>query len=66
MALWKYFKLCTKDACDMPLLDPLGLLPDPLGPLSKELDSSIIKAANNEVTTAIGNSSGKCSAFKTR
>ena len=40
----------------MPLLDPSG-------PLSKELNSSIIKAANDEVTAAIESSSGKRSAY---
>jgi len=56
MVLWKYFKPCRKDACGMPL-------PDPSGPLSKELDSSIIKVANDEVTAAIENSSGKRLAY---
>jgi len=52
MALWKYFKLCRKEACDMPL-------PDPSGSLSKELDSSAIKVANDEVTATIESSSGR-------
>jgi len=56
MALRKYFKLCKKDAVDMPL-------PDLSGSLSKELDSSVIKAANDEVTAAIENSSRKQSVY---
>ena len=38
-------------------------LPDPSGPLSKELESSTIKAANDEVTAAIESSSEERSAY---
>ena len=51
MVLLEYFKLCKKDACDIPL-----------SILSKELESSITEAANDEVTAATENSSGNHSA----
>jgi len=46
MALYKYFKPCGKASCNMPL-------PDPGGPLSKEMDIGTIKELNKEVESLV-------------
>jgi len=46
MALYKYFKPCRKASCNMPL-------PDPEGPLSKEIDIGTIKELNKEVESLV-------------
>ena len=56
MALYKFFKPCKKDACDMPL-------PSPSGSLKKQLDSAVIKEANKEVSKLITSAGGKRSPY---
>ena len=46
MALYKYFKPYRKATSSMPL-------PDPDGPLSKEVDTETIKELNKEVGTLV-------------
>ena len=46
MVLYKYFKPCKKDACDIHL-------PDPSGSLSNKLDSGLIEEANKEVSQLV-------------
>ena len=46
MVLCKYFKPCGKASCNMPL-------PDPEGPLSKEMDIGTIKELNKEVESLV-------------
>ena len=43
----KYFKLCSKNSCDLPLPDPGGSLSN------KTVNHSTIEEASNEVTTII-------------
>ena len=56
MALYKFFKSCKKDACDMPL-------PSPSGSLNKQLDSAVIEEANKEVSKLITSAGGKRSPY---
>ena len=44
--LYKYFKPCRKVTCNMPL-------PNPEGPLSKEIDTETIKELNKEVEALV-------------
>ena len=50
--LLRFFKLCRKNLCDLPL-------PDTSGSLSEKVDSSAIEEANKEVTTIIADAGGK-------
>ena len=50
--LLRFFKLCRKNPCDLPLLDPSGSL-------SEKVDSSTIEEANKEATTIIADAGGK-------
>ena len=56
MALYKYFKPCKKDACDI-------RLPDPSGSLSNKLDSGLIEEANKEVSQLVMSTGGKRSPY---
>ena len=56
MALYKFFKPCKKDACDMPL-------PNLTGSLKRELDSTVIEEANKEVSKLITSAGRKRSPY---
>ena len=49
LGLLKYFKLCSKNSCDLPL-------PDPGGSLSKTVNRSAIEEASNKITTITADS----------
>ena len=50
--LYKYFKPCKKESCNI-------VLPDPSSSLSKELDSAVIEEANKEVSQLVTSTGGK-------
>ena len=60
LGLYKYYKPCRKTSSNM-------LLPDPQGPLSKEMDSGTIKELNKEVESLVNSGTmGKRSPYLSR
>ena len=59
MALYKYFKPCKKESCNI-------VLPNPSGSLSKELDSAVlvIEEANKEASQLVKSTGETCSVFE--